>query len=94
MQLGGVGILVDKRLQTSKCFQMFGETSQILGLWVEDWIVGAFYSPPGIDRHFDPQVQLCQQFQEMVIQTGLEKHQWIFVVMPMRCLEIASLKKP
>ena len=78
MQLGGVGILVDKRLQTSKCFQSFGETSQILGLWVEDWVVGTFYSPPGKNRHVDPQVELCQQFQEMAIQTGLEKHQWVF----------------
>ena len=78
MQLGGVGILVDKRLQTSKSFQLLAETSQILGLWVEDWVIGTFYSPPGKGKHLDPQVELCQLFQEIAIQNGLDGHQWIF----------------
>ena len=44
--LGGCTILVDSRLQARADVGVAGLTSQICGVWVQGWFVGAMYAPP------------------------------------------------
>lgn len=60
---GGVIILVDKRLICQLLYSIAGINSQCLGVWIENVLVWAFYSPPPAAKIGNgPQVELCELF--------------------------------
>ena len=60
---GGVMILVDKRLICQLLFTEVKTNSQLLGVWIENVLVWAFYSPPPTANiGADPQIELCDLF--------------------------------
>lgn len=93
LELGGVTILVDCRLQTGPHFSMAGTHSQVIGLWIDDWFVTTFYAPPWENsKQVDPapKSKLVSFFIHLLSRLGLSTRvDGSLVAMPMRSLMTA-----
>ena len=76
---GGLAILVDKRLQCSSHVSKVGSSSQVLGLWVEDWFISTFYAPPGRNASQEnAQEEAAALMVEILQENCVSDNRWIF----------------
>ena len=76
---GGIAILVDKRLQCSSPVSKKGTSSQVLGVWIEDWFIATFYAPPGRPNvQENAQDEASALIVELMHETQAAKARWIF----------------
>lgn len=76
---GGLAVLVDKRLVCSTPVIKVGRSSQIMGLWIEDWFISTFYAPPPSSAHLDdPQQEVSTLLVELMGETHAYEGRWVF----------------
>ena len=73
---GGVLWLVDRRLRFRKSVSSVAEDAQVGALWVEDWFLLSFYSPP--DHSRDAQMQASELLQQTLLAEDIPTN-WLVV---------------